>query len=156
MQVINEVREESNHKEKLYPVATAANSAAAAIKVKALNKTLEKNRAIFQGLRAQLMGRQNGALNQFTPAELKQYNALEHVEEIQEYRSDFINDKRIEKYNPMQADKIVPLSEKITKQAEKNVKKEAEKKAAEAKAKKEAKEKAEKAEKEAEKKKEKK
>lgn len=148
MQVINEVREDRAHKETLYPVATAANSAASLIKVTTLNKQLEKNRRIFQGLVSKLRNRFNGALNKFSPSELKVYKQLEHVNLIKEYRAVYLDDKRVKKYNPGQTDKLIPLEAKAEKKAPKptaeEVKAELAKKeaalAAKAKAEKEAKE----------------
>jgi hypothetical protein len=100
MQVIYEVREDQALKETLYPIGTSANNILASNKVRSLNKRLEKNRDIFGGLSIKLRNRFNGNVGMFTDAEHKVYKKLEHVNLIKEYRTDFINDKRVEKYQP--------------------------------------------------------
>ena len=108
MQVIYEVREDENRQEKLYPIATAFNNIDAINNVRSLNKRLEANRDIFGGLSIKLRNRFNGNVGMFTDKEHALYKKLEHVDRIKEYRSEYIDDKRIQKYNPMETANLEP------------------------------------------------
>ena len=114
MQIVYEVRKATNNKEQLYPVATAANGAAAKKKASDLNKVLAKNKAIMAGLQQRVRTHLSGNRNFLEPKELAQYEALTECLEIVEYRTEFINDKRVGKYNPQfDVTKIEPTKEQI-------------------------------------------
>lgn len=114
MQVIYEVRKEQNTTEKLFPISTAANGAAAKKKAEELNSQLAKNKTIKEGLLTKVRLRLNGNSNFLEAKELAQFEALDDILEIVEYRAEFINDKRITRYNPQEdVTKIKPTKEQI-------------------------------------------
>ena len=83
-------------------------------KIKKLNATLAKNQALYGGLLNQVRVRLAGNKNLLEPQELAQYEALSGVLDIIEYKTEYINDKRINKYNPdYDFSKLDPSKEQI-------------------------------------------
>lgn len=108
MHVIYEVREANNHKLTRFAVDTAKNAPLADKKLKTLNNRLEKNKALRDVIWSKVNFKLNGNSHALPPKEKAQYARLEFIKTIKCYERDLIDDKRVELYNPMNAESIEP------------------------------------------------